>query len=47
MSNNAKLAALVAAESNTEIHRDFIDYLNTQNNNIRGQLNNGVRYLEF
>ena len=47
MSNNAKLAALVAAESDTEIHRDFIDYLNTQNNNIRGQLNNGIRYLEL
>ena len=47
MSNNAELAALVAAESDIDIHRDFVDYLNTQDNNIRAQLNNGIRYLEL
>ncbi len=46
MSNNAKLASLINGNSSIS-QEEFVNYLNTQNNNITGQLNNGVRYLEL
>lgn len=46
ISDNAIIAAKIGSES-SELKTDFINYLNTQTNNIYGQLRNGERYLEI
>lgn len=46
LSGNAILAQKVN-ESATRYNQDFTNYLNTQTNNIYGQLSNGERYLEL
>lgn len=47
ISDNAAIAAKVSSESNAALTTGFINYLNTQTNNVYGQLRNGERYLEM
>jgi len=44
---DAELAQLIQANPQQVSEADFLNYLNTQSNNIRAQLNNGIRYLEL
>ncbi len=46
ISDNAIIAAKIGTESST-LKTNFINYLNTQTNNVYGQLRNGERYLEI
>lgn len=46
-SNASKIEDMIKANPQQASNADFINYLNTQTNNVRAQLNNGIRYLEF
>jgi hypothetical protein len=47
LSDAAQIEKLIESNSQQISNTDFINYLNTQTNSVRSQLNNGVRYLEF
>lgn len=47
LSNNAQIESMIKASPQQITNTDFVNYLNTQTNSVRSQLNNGIRYLEF
>ena len=47
LSNNAIIAGQLSSLNNKAYNEAFMDYLNTQTNDIYGQLSNGERYLSL